>query len=98
MTIKIKIMKLKRLEGTCSMYELHGVSSLDISAYSKEQFKDWVEYNTGKNWHISIIYNTNFSWISDFFDRMLLWTLGFRQIGSYSGYLDKKVYILLKKY
>lgn len=84
------------------MYELGFVSKKAIIYRSRQDFDNWLVAKIGsflnnKFSGKSIIYNTNYSWFKNFQTRWTLrWRHGFKQIGSYRGYNNNRVYILLK--
>ena len=85
-------MELQDLKGTCSCYHLYNVDKYNVKGRVKDKFFPSQVTNNK-----AIIYFTNFSWRDNFKIRLNLWKQGFRQISSYKGFCDNKVYILLAK-
>lgn len=88
-------MKLDRLVGTCSMFELNNVKGEDIRTYFKESL---VYHTIGTCKNKAIIYNTNYSWSKNFDLRFQLYKAGFRKVTTYKGHGGSKVHVLVKKY
>lgn len=96
------IIELNKMNNTCSMYELGGVSIGDnLSAKLFGNQLENLMLTTGLNLYgdnnKTIIYNTNYSWWDDFHQRAILRRVGFRKIGGYRGRNGHRVNIMLKK-
>lgn len=90
-------MQLTRLNNTCSMYELGGLSRSDVVHSSFERkLNNLIFSNMGGMKNKSIIYNTNYSWFGQSDARAKLRSLGFKKVGEYTGSGGSRVYVLLK--
>lgn len=90
-------MQLTRMNNTCSMYELGGVSGEVMRDRFTRDLQDLITSTVGRQKNKAIIYNTNYTWKNNFSERMKLRSLGFKKIGGYTGNGGGSVSILMKK-